>query len=89
MRRYRTEVVIPEDRYVALQLPADLPAGRAVITVSIVEEAVEPVSEHREAEDREEIERLDDIEWWEEFGDDDPETEQGRALASRLGAPEA
>ena len=31
--RYRTEIVVPPDRYVCLQLPAHFPEGRATVTV--------------------------------------------------------
>jgi hypothetical protein len=61
--RYRTEIVIPEDRYVSLQLPDDLPAGRAVVVVTI-EEPIDlgpPEGIWPEAE-------AEDIEWWDEFG---------------------
>lgn len=64
MRRYQTEVLIPPDRFIGLQLPPHLPEGRATVTV-VVREA-EPSEFHAiEAEtDRQ------DIEWWEEFDAD-------------------
>lgn len=66
MRTYRTEIVIPDDRYIALQLPPDLPPGRAVVTV-VVEATDLPDASPLEADpDR------DDVEWWEEFGDEPP-----------------
>lgn len=72
MIRYRTEVVIPPDRFVGLQLPADLPEGRAVVTVVV--EVVEP-DEPGPPEDAILDPEGEDIEWWDEFGDeadDDP-----------------
>jgi hypothetical protein len=61
MRRYQTEVIIPADRSLALQLPANLPPGRAVVTVEVVEpEAADAGGQENEL-DRQ------DIEWWEEF----------------------
>jgi hypothetical protein len=59
--RYRTEIVIPSDRYVCVQLPAYLPEGRAIVTiVSDESELDEPQSpaDH-------ELDRVD-IEWWDE-----------------------
>lgn len=79
MRRYRTEVVIPEDRLVALHLPAGLPVGRAVVTVELVEE--------REAEPASAGGCGPGIEWWEEFGDA-PEGEEPWGLSVRLAALE-
>ena len=65
MPRYHTEIVIPPDRYVCLQMPAHFPEGTATVTVLVGEhdggEAVSP----READpDRQ------DIEWWDEFEDE-------------------
>ncbi|HWE38658.1 MAG TPA: hypothetical protein VG406_19065 [Isosphaeraceae bacterium] len=61
MRRYQTEVFIPADRSLSLQLPANVPAGRAVVTILVVEpEAAEAGGNEGEL-DRQ------DIEWWEEF----------------------
>ncbi len=64
--RYLTEIVVPVDRYVFLQLPDSFPVGRARVTVSFLEsetqwpaDDVAPV----ESPDRE----VDDVEWWEEF----------------------
>jgi hypothetical protein len=60
--RYRTEILIPPDRYVCLQLPPYLPEGKAIITVIVHEP---------EADDRGPIHEADpdrqDIEWWDEF----------------------
>ena len=64
MLRYRTEIVVPADRYVCLQLPGHLPEGRATVTVQYHDPRPEPRDEADP--DRE------DIEWWEEF-DDEPE----------------
>lgn len=63
MIRYQTEIVVPPDRYVALQLPPDLPEGRAVVTV-VVQTVLEP-----ECAIEEDVES-EDMEWWEEFEDD-------------------
>ncbi len=64
MRRYSTEIVIPADRFVAVQLPEDLPDGPAVLAVYVKEETDEerPWTEDIDP-DRQ------DIEWWEEFED--------------------
>jgi hypothetical protein len=63
--RYRTEILIPPDRYVCVQLPAYLPEGRAVITVTVHE---------RETDDQGHLNESDpdrqDIEWWNEFDGD-------------------
>ena len=59
MPRYRTEIIIPADRLVTLQLPASLPLGRAVVTVQVQE--VRPAGE-------EAPEDHGGIEWWDEFG---------------------
>jgi hypothetical protein len=74
--RYRTEIVIPDDRYVSLQLPRDLPAGRAVVVVTIEEPA-------DLAPDEDLWPEAEDIEWWEEFGDDTAD-DQARPLRHRL-----
>ncbi len=59
MRRYRTEILIPPDRTVVLQLPVNVPQGWATVTVEFHES---PQDEHSEADpDRQ------DIEWWDEF----------------------
>ncbi len=62
MRRYRTEILIPPDRTVVVQLPASVPEGWATITVMAHDP---PVADHSEADpDRQ------DIEWWDEFEDE-------------------
>jgi hypothetical protein len=64
VRSYRTEIVIPPDRFVGLQLPAHLPEGRAVVTVVVQEpDPAEAAAPDLDA-DRQ------DIEWWDEFEDD-------------------
>lgn len=63
MRRYQTEVLIPADRYVGLQLPSHLPEGRAIVTILIEEPATDEDGTLDGDLDR------DDIEWWDEFGD--------------------
>ena len=79
MRRYRTEIVIPPDRYVGLQLPAHLPEGRAIVTVVVQEpEAAEAGWPEAEA-DRQ------DIEWWEEFEGEEPWADDASGLPARSG----
>ena len=76
MRPYRTEVVVPPDRYVFIQLPDDWPAGRAFVTVTFGTEdeppgttpAAEPPAGVGPLED--DNDDRQDVEWWEEFGDD-------------------
>lgn len=68
MPRYRTEIIIPPDRYVCLQLPPGVPEGRATVTVYFNEPDDEPVrtpSTHA-GEDH------DDVEWWDEFDEPGP-----------------
>lgn len=65
MAQYRTEVVIADDRYVCLQLPAHLPTGRALVTVLVVS------SEDSEPDTAPDLEPdHQDIEWWDEFDQD-------------------
>jgi hypothetical protein len=66
VRRYRTEIVVPFDRYVCLQLPEPFPTGPAVVTVMIHDPLLggEPADRDLTDPDRE------DIEWWEEFEED-------------------
>lgn len=63
--RYRTEIFVAPDRYVCLQLPAYLPEGRAVVTVTV--EGPDPA-------DAGPARRIDpdrnDVEWWEEFDEE-------------------
>ena len=63
-RRYRTEIVIPPDRFINLQLPPHLPEGRATITVW-VEDADEDRHQAEADPDHQ------DIEWFEEFDEED------------------
>lgn len=64
MIRYQTEVVVPPDRYLCIQLPPTIVEGRA--TVIVLVEDPEPVEVAVGIESE-----LDhqDIEWWEEFDD--------------------
>lgn len=62
---YRTEIVIPRDRYVCLQLPDHLPEGRARVTVEFVPSTPAPRDDDEGPADLE-LDRQD-IEWWEEF----------------------
>jgi hypothetical protein len=62
---YRTEILIPPDRYVCVQLPPYLPEGRAVVTITVHEPEVEDGSPAAETDpDRQ------DIEWWNEFDEE-------------------
>lgn len=78
MRRYRTEIVIAADRIVTLQLPGDLPAGRAILSIVAEGDPDADVSEFPGVSD-------DDFEWWDEFGAES-EALEFRGLGSRLGA---
>ncbi|SIO67331.1 hypothetical protein SAMN05444166_8337 [Singulisphaera sp. GP187] len=65
MAQYRTEVFIADDRYVCLQLPANLPTGRALVTVVVVS------SDPSDPEPAPDVEPdHQDIEWWDEFDED-------------------
>ncbi len=66
MRRYRTQILIPPDRTVVMQLPANIPEGWATVTIQVLEPHD---AQHHEADpDRQ------DIEWWDEFDEEsDPE----------------
>lgn len=66
MRRYQTEVVVPADRRMVLRLPDALSAGRAVVTI----ELVEPEKDEPEERSLAELDRQD-IEWWDEFAEED------------------
>ena len=62
MHQYRTEIVIPADHYVCLQLPPDFPEGRAIVTV-LFQTAPTDDPAHRSEVD---LDRQD-MEWWDEF----------------------
>jgi hypothetical protein len=62
--RYETEIHVSSDRYVCLQLPSFFPEGRAVVLVTVVAET----SSETPTASGEEFDR-EDIEWWDEFGD--------------------
>ncbi len=65
MTRYRTEIEIPPDGYVCIQLPGYVPAGRAVLTIVVNDrESLPEATSHHPAEH--ETDRQD-IEWWDEF----------------------
>ena len=70
---YRTEIHIAPDRYVCLQLPDFIPAGRATVTVSVAvgadDAGTDPATE---TETEVEADRHADIEWWDEFDGADP-----------------
>jgi hypothetical protein len=65
MRRYRTEIHIPADHAILLHLPADLPEGRATVTVVVADEEEDAAG--AEAFPAEVDLEGQDIEWWEEF----------------------
>jgi hypothetical protein len=75
VRRYRTEIVVPPDRYIGLQLPPSLPEGRAIVTVTVEEERPLDLPDLPELDAEDE-----DIEWWDEFADPalDDSVELGR-----------
>jgi hypothetical protein len=80
VRCYRTQIVIPPDRYVGLQLPPHLPVGHAIVTVQLEEpESAEGADWHETDPDQQ------DIEWWDEF--DDPGFEDMSDLHSRSSRP--
>ena len=64
MKRYRTQIVIPGDRVIVLHLPAHLAEGLATVTVQVDE----PDDPHHPDHDHDHH----DIEWWDEFDDDEP-----------------
>ena len=78
MRRYQTEIVITPDRYVGLQLPAHLPEGRAIVTVTIEEPDPADSATWPETDPDHQ-----DIEWWDEF--DDAEPDESFELRARSG----
>ncbi len=65
MLRYKTEVIIPPDRYISLQLPEELPEGHAIVTV-----VFQPNPASSQAAAPEDNPENQDIEWWEEFEGD-------------------
>lgn len=68
MRRYRTEILIPADRHIHIQLPDQWPEGLARLIIEVVDP--EPAQSTQSA-DRE-FNSLDshDMEWWEEFDEE-------------------
>lgn len=69
VRRYRTEIEVPADRHVTLQLPPHFPEGRAFVTVLVLEaESPAPAGDDPDRHD---------IEWWDEFSDDREGDEPG------------
>lgn len=67
MLRYRTEIVIPADRYVCLRLPDHLPEGRAFVTVDFADLEAPTTAVLGETQPFHEDADREDIEWWEEF----------------------
>ena len=68
--QYRTEIEITADRYVCLQLPDFIPAGRATVTVRVT--APDSWDESEDRSERDLAHPAHDIEWWDEFDGDDP-----------------
>lgn len=63
MRRYSTQIVIPSDRLIVIQVPESVPEGPAVVTIQAPDDEPDgPVASEPEDD-------LRDIEWWEEFDD--------------------
>jgi hypothetical protein len=81
VRRYRTEIIIPDDRYIVLQLPAEIPTGRARVTIQVDEADATDAADGATGFE-------DDIEWWDEFGEA-PEGEEPWGLSVRLSALES
>jgi hypothetical protein len=70
--RYRTEIVVPPDRYICVQLPSFLPEGRAIVTVEVPDREETRAESFGESDpDRQ------DIEWWDEFGEERQGTRGG------------
>jgi hypothetical protein len=71
---YRTEFIVPPDRYLCLQLPSHLPEGKVTVTVTVGTLAL-PLDETgpttKPVSDRDGDLDHQDIEWWEEFDQDE------------------
>jgi hypothetical protein len=65
---YRTEFIVPPDRYLCLQLPSHLPEGKVTVTVTVHEPAPtdHDSSSGPDFTAEDDFDRQD-IEWWEEF----------------------
>jgi hypothetical protein len=70
VHRYRTEIVVPADRYVCLRLPDHLPEGRAFVTVDFADAETPTTAVLGESPPFHEDADREDIEWWEEFDED-------------------
>jgi hypothetical protein len=71
---YRTEFIVPPDRYLCLQLPPHLPEGKVTVTVTVESAPAsphEPVQFMKPDSGRDGDPDHQDIEWWEEFEQDD------------------
>ena len=68
MPRYRTEIVIPPDRAVTLQLPGSLPAGPAVVWV-VVDGPSPDLGDDDLVDEAGDLDARD-IEWWDDLDDD-------------------
>jgi hypothetical protein len=70
--RYRTEIVVPADRFLSLQLPPGFPEGPAAVTVHVHLEPADPEAGRPDDAAPDDDPDHEDIEWWDEF-EDDPE----------------
>ncbi len=68
-RRYRTEIVIPADRFVCLQLPDDMPEGLAIVLVRVEGPGDDGDGDGDGDSDppAEGDPDREDIEWWDDF----------------------
>lgn len=64
LSRYRTEIVIPNDRVITLILPDDIPLGRATIVVKSL--TMDSHDDDVEIGDDDQ----QDIEWWDDASED-------------------
>ena len=64
--QYRTEIHVADDRYVCLQLPDFIPAGRATVVVTVTDPGY--ADEPDDDDPRDDADG--DVEWWDEVGDD-------------------
>jgi hypothetical protein len=72
--RYRTEIVVPADRFLSLQLPPGFPEGPAAVTVHVHYEPADAESGAADDRPADDDPDREDIEWWDEF-EEEPEPE--------------